>query len=183
MGFEEEYNEVMGVEKIKLTNIKGDPGEETFAGISRKKWPDWEGWPSVNRCVRATRRPEEDPDILVKVRSFYYSNFWIRLQCHRILGAGAPDVAGELFEAAVNCGPGRGAMFLQTALNRLNSGAALYPDIKVDGAVGPKTLGALADCLKRRPQSLIVRCQNGEQYMYYVSLSNHEQFPGWFART
>lgn len=92
-------------------------------------------------------------------------------------------MAEELFEAAVNCGPGNGVKFLQRALNALNSREKLYPDLYVDGGMGAKTLAAALTCLKHRPPRILVKCQNGEQYIHYKNWSKHEDFPGVFERT
>ena len=55
----------------------------------------------------------------------------------------APRIAAELFDTGVNMGVAVAAAFLQRALNALNRGARDYPDISLDGRVGPQTLAAL----------------------------------------
>lgn len=52
-------------------------------------------------------------------------------------------LAGRLFDIGVNCGASVGIRFLQRALNVLNRGGALFPDIAVDGGLGAVTLAAL----------------------------------------
>lgn len=46
----------------RLTNDPADRGGMTFAGISRNRWPDWEGW----RQIDAGGEPEAED-----VRAFY----------------------------------------------------------------------------------------------------------------
>ena len=92
-------------------------------------------------------------------------------------------MAEELFEASVNCGPGNGVKFLQRGLNALNSRERLYQDLAVDGAMGPKTVHATLTCLTHRPPRILVKCQNGEQYIHYKNWSRHDDFPGVFERT
>lgn len=55
----------------------------------------------------------------------------------------APKIAAELFDTGVNMGPPVATVFLQRALNALNRGASDYPDIVLDGRIGPQTLVAL----------------------------------------
>lgn len=54
-----------------------------------------------------------------------------------------PEVAYELFESSVNSGPEVVAVWMQEVLNAMNVEGTFYPDLKVDGLVGPKTLTAL----------------------------------------
>lgn len=54
-----------------------------------------------------------------------------------------PALAEELFDTGVNMSQAVAAKFLQRALNLLNRGAADYPDIGVDGAIGAMTLHSL----------------------------------------
>lgn len=55
----------------------------------------------------------------------------------------APSVATELFDIAYNCGLGIAGQFLQRCLNAFNHTGADYPDVTVDGNVGPGTIAAL----------------------------------------
>ena len=34
---------------LKLINVKNDRGKQTYAGISRRFWPNWDGWKLVDR--------------------------------------------------------------------------------------------------------------------------------------
>lgn len=61
-----------------------------------------------------------------------------------------PRLAEELFDIAVNMGPARAGMILQRALNVLNDRGNHYPDIGVDGAMGPMTRAALDGYRQRR---------------------------------
>jgi len=157
-------------------------GHETYMGIDRTKHPLWPGWPIIDECLRNSVPLSMAPDLADLVREFYRTEFWQPLRCHLIDPVSA-EVAEELFEASVNCGPVNGVKFLQRALNALNSHERLYPDLVEDGSMGPRTLEATLTCLRKRPQRLLVRCQNGEQYLHYKNWSQHEDFPGVFART
>lgn len=157
-------------------------GHETYMGIDRTKHPAWPGWRIIDECLAHGEPLSIAPSLADMVRSFYRSEFWIPLQCDRI-DAVSEAVAEELFEASVNCGPGNGIKFLQRALNALNRKQRLYPDVHVGGSMSRETLSATLACLKHRPPRLLVKCQNGEQYIHYKNWSKHEDFPGVFERT
>lgn len=99
------------------------------------------------------------------------------------------DLAAELFDTGINMGPAVAASFLQRALNALNRGAADYPDVPLDGAVGPRTLAALDAFLVRRGTGagqVLVRAMEALQGERYLALA--EQRPaneaflyGWLA--
>ena len=94
-------------------------------------------------------------------------------------------LAWEMFEIEVNLPPGRAAGFLQTALNGLNDtlGVNHYPDVKVDGLLGPATFHALTAYLKHRKAlpsaahpsntgsdaiEVLLRLINSQQACYYL---------------
>ena len=100
----------------------------------------------------------------------------------------APLVAAELFDTGVNMGAGVAASFLQRALNALNRGAADWPDVAVDGRVGPATLAALDRFLRTRPagETVLVRALEALQGERYVALAerrpaNEAFLYGWLA--
>jgi lysozyme family protein len=181
MSFERAFAATMQHEGGYTKNPK-DPGGETYMGIARNHHPGWSGWAIIDDCLRHGEPLSIAPGLTDMVRLFYWSAFWLPLRCDRI-DAASEAVAEELFEAAVNCGPGNGIKFLQRALNALNSRGKLWPELRVDGVMGAKTLAATLACVKKRPARLLSKCQNGEQYMHYKAWSLHEDFPGVFERT
>lgn len=74
-------------------------------------------------------------------------------------------------------------------MNALNRGASDYPDIAVDGIVGPRTLAALeAFMLKRRSpgEKVLVKALNALQGARYMALAesrpaNEAFLYGWLA--
>lgn len=102
----------------------------------------------------------------------------------------SPAVARELFDTGVNCGPGIAAVFLQRALNVFNRQGADFPDVEVDGDIGPSTAKALSAFLGRRAphgEKVLLRALNSMQGARYVSLAEarekDEAFAyGWFLR-
>lgn len=81
--------------------------------------------------------------------AIYRRRYWNAPAFDRV-ATRAPTLAAELFDTGVNMGPAVAAGFLQRVLNALNRGAADWPDIAVDGRVGPATLSALDRFLARR---------------------------------
>ena len=103
----------------------------------------------------------------------------------------SPAIAEELFDTGVNMGQGTATMFLQRALNLFNQShrdTPLYPEIKVDGDLGAKTLAALDSFLKLRGQKgerVMLRSLNCQQGVRYMELAekrevNEEFVFGWF---
>lgn len=157
-------------------------GHETFMGIDRTRHPAWTGWAIIDDCLTNGEPLTIAPGLPDLVRQFYREEFWQPLRCPMIDKV-SEAVAEELFEAAVNCGPGNAVRFLQRALNRLNHGSKLWADLKDDGVMGPKTMQATLACITHRQPRILVKCQNGEQYIYYTEWAKHEDFPGVFERT
>lgn len=103
-----------------LHEVAGDRGGMTYAGISRKNWPDWEGW----RVLDAGGTPEAE-----QVRQFYRQHFWAPLQGDAIQ---SQEIAQTLFDFSVNAGVRTAVILAQTVVGTTP-----------DGKLGPKTLAAL----------------------------------------
>lgn len=101
----------------------------------------------------------------------------------------APAIAEELFDTGVNMGPGTAGGFLQRALNALNRNESDYPDVKVDQAVGAKTLAALGAFLKIRGkvgEKILLKALEALQGERYLALAesrpaNEAFLYGWLA--
>ena len=81
-----------------------DPGGETYRGIARKSWPNWEGWGIVDTLKSQQGfpgSPDEHSDLQDKVKSFYLDNFW-----NKVKGVGINEqrIADSIFDFAVNAG-------------------------------------------------------------------------------
>lgn len=96
-------------------------------------------------------------------------------------------IGEELVDSGVNCGPGLPGPWLQRTLNLMNRGAKLFPDLVVDGALGPATLSALKTVLTQRGadgERVIMRSLNCLQGARYFDITerraaNEEFFFGW----
>lgn len=105
---------------FKLTDIKGDKGGQTYAGIARNRNGRWAGWSFIDRG-------EIPPTQMV--RDFYRANFWDAVKGDYILHQ---SVAESLFDFAVNAGA-------KTAIKL----AQIVGGVASDGDIGPRTLEAL----------------------------------------
>lgn len=105
------------------------------------------------------------------------------------VAARAPGLAAEMFDTRVNMGPAVAIGFVQRALNALNRGGRDYPDVGVDGRIGPATLAALDGFLRRRgaggPAVLTkaVEALQGERYLALAEArpANEAFLYGWLA--
>ena len=120
------------------SDLKVDPGGETYCGIARNKWPDWEGW----KLVDSNQPVPED-----MVKCFYLTNFWDDIR-GGMMASLSSEVAIKIFDISVNAGRSKAISVLQDALSLLNLNGKLYPDLKVDGRMGELTLFSLKANLK-----------------------------------
>lgn len=83
-------------------------------------------------------------------------------------------VAMELLDTGINMHPSVAATFLQRALNVLNNGAKLFPDITADGNIGPMTIAALKAFIAARGDNgikVLFNMLNSQQSMRYIELA------------
>lgn len=166
-------DDVIAVEK-GYVNDPSDSGGETnwgiTAAVARKS-----GYAGDMRLM-----PKE------VAKSIYYHSFVVEPGFDRVLPLSL-DIAAELVEFGVNCGPMRAAVCLQEALNDLNDQGQLWPDIKEDGAIGPKTLSCLKIYLLARQGAgviVMLRDLNSRQHHHYSQLvrrrpKDERFFYGW----
>ncbi|MGH9536107.1 MAG: glycoside hydrolase family 108 protein [Terriglobales bacterium] len=154
------------------SNAAGDTGGETWRGVSRNNWPQWEGWAIIDayehdsnfpRCLRAL------PTLDSLVAVFYRSQFWEPVRGDQIVDQ---DIATRVLDAAVNCGVRQAAKLIQRAAG-----------VADDGMVGPVTLAAIngAD-----PATLLAAFRAQRVSLYQAIAANHPQdqqfLEGWLRR-
>ena len=110
---------------FQLTNIPGDRGGQTYAGIARNANPNWAGWNLVDR-------QEMGGPLTSMVREFYRVNYWDRVRGDEIADQ---QIAETIFNFGVNAGVG-----LAIKLAQVVAGAV------PDGGMGPKTVELLNRC-------------------------------------
>jgi lysozyme family protein len=124
-----------------------------------------------------------------QAKAIYRAKYWAKPGLYLIAPL-SEAVADELFDTGVNMGTGTAAIFFQRALNALNRQAKDYPDILVDGGVGPATAAAFKAYLKRNgktAETVMLKTLNSLQGARYVELSEgrgqNETFTnGWMAQ-
>jgi lysozyme family protein len=99
----------------------------------------------------------------------------------------SPVIGEELIDTGVNMGVSVPGPWLQRILNGLNQQAKTFPDLVVDGEIGPATIAALRSVLDQRGYSgqvVIARALNCLQGARYLELTekrpqNEAFFYGW----
>ena len=119
--------------------------------------------------------------------SIYRSLYWSKPGFDRVADI-SPDVAAELFDTGVNCGTSVPGPFLQRCLNLLNQGGSAWPDLAVDGVLGPKSREALEALLQMRGEAgetVLLKMLNCLQGARYIDIAERrpkdERYVyGWF---
>ena len=130
-----------------------DPGGETNFGIAKRSHPD----------VDIKNLTEEG------AKEIYYQDYWMKNRVPQL-----PDELKHIyFDMCINQGRGRAVKILQQAAN------AKGANLKVDGGLGPKTIGALNGVELQRVRAYRIK--------YYVDLVTRKPdlekfYFGWFRR-
>lgn len=119
-------------------NDPKDPGGETKYGITAE----------VARAHGYTGKMID----LTEQQAFdiYYADYVTGPRFDQVFNAGCEQLAAELIDTGVNMGPSVAVKFFQRWLTALNNGGKLYPDLEVDGRIGPRTIAALDSLIKYR---------------------------------
>ena len=107
----------------KLINVKGDRGGRTYAGISERANPKWEGW----KIIEA--QGLHSPQLRNAVHTLYKKNYWTPIQGDFISSSAVAEI---LFSSSVLSGTKTAVRLAQKA-----SGVA------VDGVMGKNSIAAL----------------------------------------
>ena len=122
-------------------------------------------------------------------KAIYRADYWDAQNLNAVAML-SRRVAWELFDTGVNMGTGQAGEFLQMSLNAFNRQATDYPDLEVDGEIGPQTLDALDAFLRLRGhdgETVLLRALNALQGAAYIELAERrekdERFVfGWFLQ-
>jgi lysozyme family protein len=156
------------------TNNPADPGGPTRYGITQRAARQACYFGPMNELPRTL------------AEAIYRKRYINDPGFDKILAVDA-DLAAELIDTGVNMGPAKPAPWLQRALNALNLGGTKYPDIVVDGAIGPATVGALRALLAWRGadgRKVLLRVLNALQAVEYLEITerrpaSEQFFYGW----
>ncbi|KWN97499.1 glycoside hydrolase family 108 protein [Burkholderia ubonensis] len=103
----------------------------------------------------------------------YEARYWTRPQFDQV-DAISSTLAEKLFDIGVNAGPATGVTFLQRALNVLNQNGKAFPDVAVDGGIGPMTIAALKSFLAMRGADghrVLYGMIAAQQSVFYIELA------------
>lgn len=156
--------------------VDGDAGGETYMGISRKSFPQWAGWKTVDQYKPLKHNQHINDDNLdTMVRRLYYNKFYIPLHIDKIENK---ELAAHLLDHSVNAGIKNGVKILQKSIN-----AATDSKLKIDGVLGDKTLDALANSNQEEVSEYFVANRN----QYYKDLVKNKPtqkkfLNGWLKR-
>lgn len=116
------FERTMNFEGKILENNVGDPGKETFWGISRVYNPAWAGWKIID-----TLGPN-DQTLPGLVATFYQTKYWLSNSFNLLT---SQELAAQLFDACVNLGSGDVILGLEDLLGT-----------EIDGVMGPNDITA-----------------------------------------
>jgi lysozyme family protein len=135
-------------------NDPKDPGGETKYGVSKRAYPD------VN-----IKNLSEDG-----AKDIYRRDYWEKNRCTDL----PDDLRHIYFDMCINMGASRAVKILQETAN------AKGADLKIDGGIGPKTIGAMRNVELQRVRAYRVK--------YYANLVDRKPdlgkfYYGWFKRS
>lgn len=110
--------------------------------------------------------------------------FWVPLRLDEV---NSKYVAAEIFDTAFHSGPTVAVQIAQRAANMMYADASDIPLLKIDGKLGPQTLGAINSLLPRYEAHLYCAL-NGYQFVYFIEVLKHRPanarpfVKGWMRR-
>ena len=107
----------------QLTDHANDKGGQTYAGISRRYNPSWEGWALIDAGERKGDTLEGS------VKRYYREHYWKKIGGE---GYAARDVAVDMMTSAVHNG-----------VRKATKMAQYVAKVPMDGIMGPRTMAAI----------------------------------------
>jgi len=163
-------------------NDPDDIGGETYAGISRKFFPRWEGWRRID-LIKKVRKIKLNEKILVLniyIDEFYAKYFWYPLKCHRFNN---PLIADHLFDCGVNLGKRSAVRFFQRTFNSYQISRGRKFRLVVDGLIGPITIGNI----EHTPKAFINYLVESRIQLYFNKCKakpvKYKYLRGWCMRS
>ena len=173
---------VVARESDKFTNDVNDSGGPTKYGITQRTLAKFRRYPVTPADVQALTRKDA-----VEVYRFVFVD---EPGFDKILSAAtlSKPIAEKLIDTGVLCSPLRASTWLQESLNAFNLRGLHYPDLDVDGDVGPGTVRALVAYLSKRGRdgvTVLIEALQAKQGVYLLDLSQRrpkdEDYAfGWF---
>lgn len=165
-------------------NNANDHGKETYCGISRHYFPNWEGWKIIDSVKLEPGFPKtlnNVPNLKGLVENFYRVEFWNKIDGDKL---NKQSIANELFDTSVIMSVMEAVKMLQQSLNLLNRNGKNYPDIFMDGKMGPTTLNTVNNFDE---EAVLLRSLNTLQGSHFIASclkdpSQEEFYRGWLKR-
>lgn len=147
MTFDQAFEATVGHEG-GYVNDPRDQGGETKFGVSKRAYPDED--------IRGLT--------IMRARELYRRDYWDRCQCDQL----PVWIAGQVFDAAVNSGVGKAAIWLQRAVGA-----------QPDGSIGAQTIA----CARRADPGTAVARFNAQRLQFMTDLPTWAAFGrGWARR-
>lgn len=147
-----------GLKKVGLlegvySDNKADRGGKTKYGITEA---------TLRRAFLRGIVPHQEIAKLKKEEAavIYKAFYWDVMRLDEITDQ---DIANEMFECGINCGPGVAISFLQNSLR------AIDQVTEVDGIIGNQTLAALGSAVTKWA-TVLFNTMNYQQGMYYMKI-------------
>lgn len=166
--FLETYTKYIKPGEGGYSNHADDAGKETYRGISRRYYPTWPGWKSIDEIkeVRIIKNNEVIAHIDPLAEQFY-GDMWDRAGFNWIKNQ---KVADLIFDFYVNSG-GTAIRMVQKLLN-----------LKTDGVMGPLTISAINDA----GEGFLDELWDARRYFYTKIVQRDPDqvvfFKGWMNR-
>lgn len=154
-----------------LSNNPLDSGGETYEGISRNNFPDWEGWQLIDANPNSLGTNQALQGYVVQ---FYHDHFW------KYDGINSQDVANKIFDLGVNVGTVHAVKIAQSAVQGLSR---IMLHVAVDGIYGPATEAVINSTDSR---SLLSAIRSAAAEYHKSIVQTHPQdavfLNGWLRR-
>lgn len=158
------------------SNIKGDRGGETYAGISRVSFPRWKGWSLIDEYKKkyGLRQGEKISGTWSKaleleeaIYYFYKYNFWENISGEEIKDQ---QIATLIYDWTLTS---------SGAKRKIQKDILKVTD---DGIFGPNTIRSLNDIITTFGAECVFNAIKRIRKEYYTSLGQPQFLKGWLNR-
>jgi lysozyme family protein len=172
-----EFFPILKREEGGYSNLGADKGGETYMGITKKNYPNWNGWVIIDSLKPKQGQIIVNAQLEALVFDFYKTNFWDKLKCDSF----NKTVAMNLCDFAINSGIQTAAKEFQNTINSLLPVGKKY--LIVDGQIGSLTIEA-ANSLnqKKLNDSLLARRKQFYKNIVNSNPSQNVFLNGWLNR-
>lgn len=162
MSFDTAFAKTVGLEG-RHSNNPNDRGGATMFGITE-------------RVARANGYTGDMRNLgLETAKRIAKAQYWDIMSLDAI-DAISPRIAAEMFDTFFN--GGHPDEWLQRCLNVFNREGSLYPDMAVDGKIGPVTISALREFISKRGvdgETVMLKALNCLQGCRFIGIAEHDE--------